>query len=169
MAYRASPILQNLWQGPKPEPYSGEELKNLGFQVLVLCAEEWQPPPSVYDGLDIIYAPNNDNPEITTTSIQEERARIAGRSVAKAILNGKKVLVTCQMGLNRSGFVSAFAIHYLTGKSGFHCISLVQRRRPNSLYNTNFVDILSKLPDTSKSEYPPPATLKSSPENGIII
>lgn len=77
--------------------------------VLVLCATELQPHPAGYHGVKVIGAPlRDDGTPITREEIHT--AKRAARSVRKYLDTGHVVLVTCAMGLNRSGLVSAMAL-----------------------------------------------------------
>lgn len=66
--------------------------------------------------------------------------------------SGKRVLVRCQMGWNRSGLITALALM----KSGYdpkHAIDLIRARRsPHALCNTDFVHYLMNLTHKSNVE-----------------
>jgi len=141
----ANEIIAGLWQGSMPMP--GDRVARAGFLALVLCAEEYQPAPRDYPGVAIIYAPNDDTFAITEK--QWKTAVRAGQTVAGLVGRRRRVLVTCQMGLNRSGLVSALAVRELTGCSGLDAATLVQNRRRKALCNTHFVEMLAKLPARS--------------------
>jgi len=134
-----------LYQGSAPTP--GLDVALRGFTVLVLCAEEFQPPAFWYPRVQVIHAPNDDRFELPT---REELAGAiaAARQVSVALKAGQKVLVTCRMGINRSGLVSALALHMTYGMSGREAIRLVkQKRKPRALTNPGFVEVLSRLPN----------------------
>lgn len=138
-----SEIVPNLWQGSKSATWKGLSK----FDVLVLCAEEWQPPKTVYPpSLKVIYAPNSDDPFRVPTREELLIATKAAREVAEANLRGKRVLVTCMAGLNRSGLVTALALHFLTGADGLTCMNVVHRNRRRSLRNPMFQLVLSRVP-----------------------
>lgn len=131
-----------LWQGAKPP--LGETLRRAGFDVLVLCAEEWQPDKSAYPGVTIVRAPNEDSDRISAA--QWKTANGAALVVASMLAHSKKVLVTCQAGLNRSGLVSALTIRAFVGLSGTDSARMVQRARRRALFNVYFCKLLGKLP-----------------------
>jgi hypothetical protein len=54
-------IAPGLYQGSKP-PF-GTELKDLGFDVLVLAAREIQPASVYFPGIEVIHAPIDDMPD----------------------------------------------------------------------------------------------------------
>ena len=70
----------------------------------------------------------------------------AAEIVARRVRSGERVLVTCAMGRNRSGLVSALALHFLTGISGAEAARLVKARRHNALTNRYFMAALFKVP-----------------------
>ncbi len=138
-----SPLVQRLWIGPVPPP--GETLKRAGFDVVVLCAEELQFNPAYYPGVQIIHAPLDDSgPPIT----KEERAIAldAADRTADLYRRGAKIAVTCHMGVNRSGLVSALTLRRLFGLSGADARRCVQKMRPGTLKNASFVAWLNELP-----------------------
>jgi protein-tyrosine phosphatase len=62
--------------------------------------------------------------------------------VADAVKSGKKVLVRCQAGYNRSGLVVAFALMRM-GYTGPQAIQLIrQKRSPHALCNERFVEYI---------------------------
>ena len=107
------------------------------FDTLVLCAEELQTAfrtPTVR----VIYAGIDD------AELSPKEAWIvqnAARAVTRDLRSGKKVLVTCFAGRNRSGLVSALALKGM-GYSGDEAIRAVRRARRNALTNESFVQYL---------------------------
>ncbi len=137
-----------LWQGTLP--HKPQTLRTVGFEVLVFCAGV--NPVAYFTGFETLHAPNVDDGSPLTLE-RWETAQAAGKWVADRILEGKKVLVTCQAGLNRSGLVSALAIHYLTGAKGSVCCNHVRICRPLALSNRAFQKALYALgPRTGSSE-----------------
>ena len=57
----------------------------------------------------------------------------------------ERVLVHCQMGLNRSALVAGLVLVY-NGLSGEAAVQLLQARRPGALYNDVFASYLRQLP-----------------------
>lgn len=140
--FTAHEIYPGLWQGSAPP--AGGALRKQGFTHVALCAIEHQPPASWFHGVRVIHAPNDDNFDGLTRD-QVSGAITTARAVAKAVQEGGNVLVTCRMGQNRSGLVSAIAIHMLTGKPGAECVQIVQNGRPKALRNPAFVEMLGRL------------------------
>lgn len=116
--------------------------------LIVLCAEEFQPEKKLFapSSLTVIYAPNDDSDVVTKEQLII--AVRAAREVAKAYLEGKRVLVTCMAGRNRSGLVTAIACCLLYGVSGNKAKRVVQARRKGApaLTNPLFNRFLSKIP-----------------------
>lgn len=127
-----------LFQGAHPPP--GRQLHDTGFHVLVLCAREHQHRAAEYPGLTVIRAPMDDGPVVPAV------ARATAQEVARAIRGGWFVYIACHLGFNRSGLVSALALHELTGWSGKPCVRLVQLRRPGALNNEVFASYVARLP-----------------------
>lgn len=134
--YDAHNILPRLWQGSAPKP--GRSVARHGFQALVLAAEEHQPPARGFPGVRVMHAPLDDHYEPIGADEWEHIIRAANFAVGN-VSCGRRTLITCQAGLNRSGIITALTVCLLTGMSGREAVSLVQRRRPDALCNHSFV------------------------------
>ncbi|MFM2152758.1 MAG: hypothetical protein RL199_1193 [Pseudomonadota bacterium] len=136
----ADEVADRLWQGGAP-PLDAR-VRRAGFDLLVLCAEEYQPPEEAFAGVRVLHAPNEDAPDITPR--QWRGALDASREVAAALRRGEKVLVTCAAGLNRSGLVSALAMLRLAGAGAdaSAIVAQVQSRRFLALCNDRFVELV---------------------------
>lgn len=139
-----SRILPKLYQGARPP--EGTELRDHHFDVVVLCAEEYQPPDEAFPGVEVLRCPFGDDSTRplraeTRKMIAETAARVAERN-----RSGKRVYVSCQMGINRSGLVMALAVRELTAASGREAREWVQSRRQGSLRNRHFSSLLDALP-----------------------
>jgi protein-tyrosine phosphatase len=137
----ASRITPRLYQGSRPP--TGNRVANAGFDTLVLCAEEFQPPDNQFHGVQIIRCPIDD-----TFVVKDDTwlpAVRAATAVCVSLRRGAKVLTTCQAGRNRSGLVNALTLHMLTGMSGTDAVQLIQSRRPAALTNFGFVRALERL------------------------
>jgi len=109
------------------------------FDVVVLCAEELQDIHIAR--VETILCPLDDSgPPITQTEVAIA-IKTAGR-VYRRIKAGKRVLVTCHMGLNRSGLVGALTLRAL-GFTPQQSIRLVRATRgPEALKNRSFVRVI---------------------------
>lgn len=116
-------IAPKLWMGSAPP--TGRALRDFGFDVVVLCAQEYQPSERSFPGVRVVRAPFEDG---RVTPAIEATAREAARQVAAAIKRGKRVLVTCGTSHNRSRLV---VTHTLTRMS---TPARATRPRTNQLY-----------------------------------
>lgn len=144
----ADPILPLLWQGGRPSP--GPEVRDDGFDMLVLCEDEFQPDAKAFPGVEVVHAPNDDDPSRLPTPHELGIAKAAAKQVTEALRKRKRVLVVCRAGLNRSGLVVALTLHYHLGMSGKDAVAMVRARRRSGsgigpLSNPGFVDLLESL------------------------
>lgn len=150
--YQCSHIFGELYQGPRPP--TGLALRDAGFHVLVLCADDVQPPDEKFPTIKVIRAPSFDVEDVDTMNECLPSWIEAAHNVANELNAEKRVLVTCWAGLNRSGMVSALALREITGWSGQRCVDLIQRRRKGALDNEVFVGYLGSLPPTDEPVQP---------------
>jgi hypothetical protein len=139
----ATRIAPGLYQGSAP-PH-GSAVRECGFTTLVLCAQEIQPGSVDFPGVTVVHAPNSDD-GTRITQAQWQTAIQAAEIVARRVRGGERVLVTCAAGRNRSGLVSALALHLLTGISGAEAARLVKAQRHNALTNRWFMSALFRVP-----------------------
>lgn len=128
----AGDALGSIYQGSMPDP---DDVST--FDVLVLCAWENQ-ESNAYERLRVITAPGEDVWEWPVEQGDLARWQRAAITVADRVKQGDDVLVTCMAGLNRSGMVTAMALHHLTGWDGEKCVWWIQRRRESALFNPAF-------------------------------
>lgn len=115
----------NLWIGGRPAP--GTQ----GFDVIVFVADQDLPEHQDFPGVKLELFPFDDAEKLQRHEMQN--AVRAARSVATHVRKGRRVLVACRMGRNRSAFVCGLALHILTGKSGLECAEFVRERRRDRL------------------------------------
>lgn len=140
MPIDATQIRGNLYQGG--EPPTGPALCKAGFDVLVLCASQVQPEGWRLPGLRVIRIPLDDVP-VLLTKRQLRDVRLAAQTIAGFLEHGNKVLVTCQLGLNRSGLVVADTLLRTTSMSPVQVIKLIRSKRgPHALSNPAFIHAL---------------------------
>ena len=137
-----SRITSLIWQGPRPT--QGTALFDAGFRGLCLCAEEHQPRPELFPGLDVVVSvPLRDD---MPTSEETAAALVASNLVASVVASGRKVLITCNMGYNRSGLVTALTLMRLRpGDSTDEIVAGIRASRPTALSNEFFVDYLKSI------------------------
>jgi len=143
MTIDADQIHNDLWQGSAPP--TGTHVKDAGFTALVLCADGYQPPASEFPGVQVIHAPNTDDPTVPPRRADLNRALQAAGQAAEILEQGGKVLVTCRMGINRSSLVTALTLHKLTGMSGLEACERIMSKRL-ALTNPQFLKCLSRIP-----------------------
>lgn len=135
--FDANEIYPNLWQGSLPP--GGRALAKKGFDVVVLLARENQ-DIAAYRDIEVIAVPTDDD-------VRPHRAQAffpiweeIAKSVVDRIKCGKKVLVTCMAGSNRSGIVVALAVKLLTNKTGDEIIEHMRSKREFALNNDIFAE-----------------------------
>jgi Dual specificity phosphatase, catalytic domain len=83
-----------------------------------------------------------DGPEMPASVVLQRLVH----DIVTAVTQGRRVLVACAGGRNRSGLVLGLALRELLGCSGAEALRLVQSRRENSLNNETFARHLASLP-----------------------
>lgn len=116
-----------------------------GITLLVLAAKEFQPPAEKFSGVRVLHIPLDDDPRKPPTEAESRGIHEVGHEVAREVKRGGKALVTCAVGLNRSGLVSATALRFL-GMTGRAAADFVQAAREGALSNPSFYEWLSQLP-----------------------
>lgn len=132
-------VHDKLYMGPAPRPDDGWKMRER-FDVLILAAEEHQPSGRFFPGVQVIHVPLDDNAFVPANELRI--AKKAAAIVATALSNGKRVLVTCWLGRNRSGLITALALVRM-GAQPEKAIELVRRARgKDALSNPTFVEII---------------------------
>jgi len=104
------------------------EAKNLEkFAAWVACAREHNPGYYMLENRLTLWCPLADQNPPRRGDVN--RAFAAASFVAEQLADGKHVLVTCAMGLNRSSFVAGLALRQL-GIPGLEVVRLIRRARP---------------------------------------
>lgn len=147
----ADEVGRNLWVGAVP---TNNNLVDKHFDGLVLAAKEFQDvfPVHQYPDTKLILAPlRDDKPN------DEEKAIALRAALAVYDLNkqGKRVLVTCAKGVNRSALIAALAM-VLAGTKGEEAITKIRStRKPVSgatpLFNPHFCRLIKEV-DATLSE-----------------
>lgn len=116
---------------------------------MVFCAREFQPAASTYPGVQVLHAPFDDNFNRMLSRNELRTAIMAASRIVPVLRDGEKVLVTCWQGWNRSGLVSALALHLWLGISGAEAAKIIREKRTGALCNPNFIELLERLPANS--------------------
>jgi protein-tyrosine phosphatase len=133
-----SEVAPGLFVGSRPSPG-----RHACIDVIVLAAEEYQPSAEQFPGTEVIHAPLDDDPSRVLREDEVTIATRTGSRVARRLRAGRRVLVTCAMGLNRSSLVAALAMHEVHGMSADEIIARIRRARgPWALSNPNFEKLL---------------------------
>lgn len=132
-----------MWMGSMPIPYSGLYKH---FDGLVLCACEYQCPPGFFPGVEVLSVSLNDDGSPMKRS-EAFAAVKAAKEVMAWIEAGKRVLVTCMQGRNRSGLVTALTLCHGPWKMRpDQAIAAIRAARgPSALSNDDFVGLIHKL------------------------
>jgi len=120
------------------------------FDVIVLCAEELQFLAELYPDKRVRLVPFDDAPYVDGPTIH--RVLAGSKRVAQDVARGRKTLVSCAMGRNRSALVTALSLHYLTGAPALTCGERVHQLRVDregvrALQNRTFVEVLAAVDD----------------------
>lgn len=138
MRTECSNISKHLWVGSEPDLSSPIE----GIDVVVLCAREIQPAATGFTGR-ILRCPL---PDCELHQQELSLAMLIAREIARDVHAGKRVLVTCAAGRNRSALVAALALGHLTRASADQLVALIRaRRRQDCLTNEHFVAYLRRF------------------------
>lgn len=130
-------IWKTLYQGGTP--IEGSRLCKNDFNILVLMAEEIQPEAWKFPGIHVIRLPMRDEPTLLTPQ-QIGLVRGVSRELARHLTFGRKVLVTCRAGLNRSGLMVAATLLRASAMSPVEAIQTIRRHRSaKALSNPAFV------------------------------
>ena len=130
-------VIGRLLMGSFPQP--GSSVRRVA-QVLVFCAKELQPYSRDYPGVQVFHAPFDDTPNPPT--IEEWRTvKKAAKQVRLSLDVGKTCLVTCHMGLNRSGLVCALALMYPAARGRVMWLS---DQTPSCLTSTQAIGLVRK-------------------------
>jgi hypothetical protein len=147
MRFDPSPsrVAGKLYQGAFGWPATQIAAGSGVYQLLVHCAHDVLPIQDRPDGTDLLYVPFKDDVTSPPTAETVEKVMFAARHVQQARKLGKRVLVGCAMGLNRSGFVVAMALR-MGGCTPAQAIERVRAARgPDALSNRRFVKAIEDL------------------------
>lgn len=141
-------------QGSYPKPIKDHFGK---FHTIVFCAEELQPAvKGIPADRKAVYCPMDDN-FYRPVSLEEVGVLMAlARQLAGEAKAGRKVLITCAQGVNRSGLLTGMTVMNLTGCTGNQAVDEVRRlRKPRNpefmvLGNPMFERVLRSMPRVAR-------------------
>lgn len=130
-------IVEDLWISGNPEAWMAEALDE--FDLIVLVSTEFQ--LHQYDHLAILRAPVGGGMECPLDGLVDSAA-----CVSKALADGKKVLVSCSAGKNRSAAVAAIVLQQLHGMSPDESLAAVRAARgENAVRHQNLVELVTDI------------------------
>jgi protein-tyrosine phosphatase len=133
-------VLGGLWIGSAP-PIGWTVGQH--FDCLILSAMEYPPGPSCFPKVETLAVSMNDDGTPMRKQEMAEAVRAAGKALAW-LKAGKRVLVTCHAGLNRSGLICALVLCKGNGMTSERAVEAVRAARgPNALRNEWFLEFLS--------------------------
>lgn len=111
----------------------------------VACAYECPPNPASADV--VIHLLLDDDPQVDWCKVHgwTEGCLKVADEVRRAVQDGAPAIVTCHLGLNRSGLITAMALVLLGHHNPQQAVAAVQARRPNALCNPKFVEVIHGL------------------------
>jgi Tyrosine phosphatase family len=137
-----SEILRDrLWIAGSPVDY--DWVKERGIAVVADLADaDAHPDPADLDGVAYLKHPLVDGDELPDLVLVDGLAT----ALVDALAAGRRVLVHCTYGRNRSGLVTALVVRGLLGVDGATALALVRERRYRAVNNARFADYLRELP-----------------------
>jgi protein-tyrosine phosphatase len=141
-------LINGLYMGSRPP--LGDTLSDAGFDALLLCAYEFQPRSSEIPNVRIYHVPLDDNDERPLTLSEKNQILAAGSTAASLVQRGARCLITCAMGRNRSGVVSAVALSQLSGRTPREAAQFIRKVRVGRdggapLMNDSFNEFLDEM------------------------
>lgn len=146
----ASEVDKDLFVGSRPS--LNNDVEEAGVKLLVLCAKEIQPRSALFGfrGSCRVLHAGVDDARLTPLEVLTVKA--AAVEVARSVADGRKTLVTCHMGLNRSSLVAALAMLRLRPNlSARQAIEQIRdRRMKECLHNVHFQHLLEETARSRK-------------------
>jgi protein-tyrosine phosphatase len=149
----ANKVVNGLYQGgqlPIPAAIGPDRTVNAngritqGFDVVVLAAREIRPPRDLIRVPLVVLAELDDSGERMTRQEGHE-AMGAASQVVRALSQGKRVLVTCAQGKNRSGLITCLALTLGRGMPPWMALATVRAARPGAMSNQDFERFLRAI------------------------
>jgi hypothetical protein len=103
-------VYPGLYVGARPK--SGAQVQAAGFEVVALCAEEYQPPLTGFRGR-VLRVPMLDDEREEPPDVALKKACEASYVVAYAVHHRRRAICTCNWGFNRSALVAGLAMRHL--------------------------------------------------------
>lgn len=127
----ANAVTRRLWVGARPDR-KRRELAAKNFDRIVFCAEEYQPDARGYEPASVTRCGIDDG---DLTPREANRVlRTAYFLESKWQWDEERILVTCNMGVNRSSLVAA-TMMWITGWYASDAIQAIRQRRKPQQYD----------------------------------
>ena len=140
----ASLVAPRLYVGSRPRPG-----RYRWFNMIVLCAKEYQPPSFGFPGMTIIRIPLVDDYIHPLSDVDKALVTANARTVARYLESGACVLTTCWQGWNRSALVAAVAMQIAFDMDADTAIEQIRATRsPNALSNPRFEQFARDFEET---------------------
>jgi len=141
-----------IYQGGKTD-VEAIETDAYHYDLVVLAANNFQPKHLfTQNPVQLLHIPFDDAIHLSESDRITIRkyALDASLIVLSFIHKGKSVLISCNAGKNRSGLITAFCLMRCCKRCNWdasEAIKLIQEKRPESLTNPDFIDIIMEGPD----------------------
>ena len=137
----ADMVLPGLFIGAQPSPGLYRWL-----HILVLAAAEYQPPAYAFQGVTLVRVPLLDEPDRLMTREEIAAAISGGRTIARYLMAGQRVLSTCISGLNRSSLLAGLAMRLAYDIDPHEVVKMIRAARgPWALFNPNFERLIYRI------------------------
>lgn len=136
-------VVPRLFLGAKPAPG-----QHTGIDAIVFAALEYQPSAELFPGTEVLHIPLVDDSSRPLREDEIVAVLRAADHVARWLREGRRVLSTCAMGLNRSAVIAALAMCEVYGMTSNEIVYRIRRARgPFALSNPNFEQLLRVVCD----------------------
>lgn len=138
-------IIDDIYQGSMPP--KGDKIYKLGFGIVVLMADSYQPSSKDFIGVSVIHCPIDDDYSRYPSRDGKNKIKKAIDQVnmVKKINPSAKILTTCMAGKNRSALFNALLIKQKYNFTNQQIIDLIRSKRSGTLENPRFVDYINSL------------------------
>ena len=134
-------VAPRLYVGSRPAPG-----RYRWFNVVVLCAKEYQPPSHGYPGMTVIRIPLVDDDVHPLSDVDQALVVSNARTLARYLESGACVLTTCWAGMNRSALVAAIAMQIAFDMDADDVITQIRETRsPQALSNARFEQFVRRF------------------------
>jgi protein-tyrosine phosphatase len=133
-------VLPGLWQSGLPEDWAA--LRDRVDAVVDVADAGTGPSEDELGGLTYVKAPLQDGEELPDPVVLDHLTGL----VADLVRDGRRVLVHCTFGKNRSGLLMALVVRELLGCDGRTALQRVRAVRHRAVNNERFARWVSELP-----------------------